>query len=160
MTGALALVAFTQVRRLCRLAAAVRAKHIRVGDLGLDRFFGLLRPLWLRLSVTVVATYIAQENIETASTGVPLPGLGVLAGEHWIALPVLILVSLLVAAVGALVGWRRELILARLRAAARARRHTAAKAMRPAQSVSRPTDIDATRRNGVRAPPSGVPAPA
>lgn len=160
VTSALVVVAATQLRRLRRLAAAVRSRSVRVGDVGFDRFLRLLGPLWLRLTASAIAAYVVQENVETASVGSPLPGSGVLSGEHWMALPVLLLVSLLVAAVGALVGWRREVILARLRAAARRRFRTAAATLGPAQSIARPRGVDAAGRNGVRAPPGGVLAPA
>ena len=159
VTTALAVVTVTQWRRLRRLAAAMRAGGLRVGDAGRSRFLGLLSPLWLRLSVAVVVTYVLQENIETASTGVGLPGLGVLAGEHAIALPILLAVSLLVAAVGALVGWRREIILARLREAARGRLRATPSVLRPAQTHERPAGTSERRRNGVRAPPSAIELP-
>ncbi|MEX1173516.1 MAG: hypothetical protein WEG56_12995 [Chloroflexota bacterium] len=155
-TIALVAVVVAQFRRLQRLAIAMRAGTLRVGDAGGSRFFALLRPLALRLSVAVVAAYVLQENIEIATSGAGLPGLGVLAGEHAVALPILIAVSLLVAAVGALVGWRREVMLARLRAAARRRLRAAATVVRPAQTSDRPAGTIERRRNGVRAPPSPV----
>lgn len=159
VTSALAAVSVAQFRRLRRLTVAMRARVVQVRDVGPSRFFALLGPLWLRLSVVVSTAYVAQENIETAATGASWPGLGVLGGEHVVALPVLLLVSLLVAAVRALVGWRREVILARLRAAARARlRATVAE---PWGSTNiRPPTISEGRRNGVRAPPMGLIAPA
>jgi hypothetical protein len=153
-TSGLWVVGVAQVRRLRRLAAAMRAKSVRVGDVGPSRFFGLLGPLWLRLAVAVVVAYVLQENYETASTGASLPGLGVLGGEHVVALPVMLAASFLVAAVGALVGWRREVILARLRAAAQRRLRTASATWRPSVANDRPRGITEGRRNGVRAPPS------
>lgn len=154
VTSGLSAVGVAQVRRLRRLAAAMRAESVRVGDVGPSRFFGLLGPLWLRLSATVMVAYVLQENIETASTGAPLPGLGVLGGEHAVALPVMLAVSFLVATVGALVGWRREVILARLRAAAQRRLRTVAATLRPPIANDRPTHFSQGRRNGVRAPPA------
>ena len=158
-TSGLSVVGVSQVRRLRRLAAAMRAKSVRVGDVGPARFFGLLGPLWLRLSVAVVVAYVLQENIETASTGASWPGLGVLGEEHVVALPVMLAVSFLVAAVGALVGWRREVILARLRAAAQRRLRTASATWRPSVANDRPRGTTEGRRNGVRAPPAGRFAP-
>ncbi len=154
VTSGLSVVGVWQVRRLRRLAAAMRAKSVRVGDVGPSRFFGLLGPLWLRLAVAVVVVYVLQENIETARTGASLPGLGVLGGEHVLALPVMVAASFLVAAVGALVGWRREVILARLLAAAQRPLRTASTTRRPSVSSDRPRGITEERRNGVRAPPS------
>lgn len=158
-TGALALVAAAQIRRLRRLAVAIRANSVRVRDVGPSRYVGLLGPLWLRLSSAVVAAYVLQENIETASTGASLPGLRVLEGEHAMAVPILLAVSLLVAAVAALVGWRREVILARLHAAANRRPRKSATTLRPATPSDRPTGITGGCRNGVRAPPTDRLAP-
>lgn len=160
VTSILVVVTVAQFRRLRRLAKDLRARSIRVGDAGFDRFLRLVGPLWLRVSVAVVIAYLAQENIETATTGSRMPGLGVLAGEHWMALPMLLFVSLLVAAVGALVGWRREVILARLRAAARRYLRGVATMLRPVEPVARLRHTDPGRRNGVRAPPTGVLLPA
>lgn len=159
VTGCLSVVAAAQWRRLRRLAVGVGAGTVRLADGGLDRFLELLRPLWLRVSAGTIAAYLIQENTETASIGAPLPGLGVLGGEHAIALPVLLAVSLVVAAVGALVGWRREILLARIRAAARLRLRAPAATLRPALDVDRPANRREGRRNGVRAPPLGLTQP-
>ncbi|MDA8202259.1 MAG: hypothetical protein M0Z49_05805 [Chloroflexi bacterium] len=160
VTGCLGVVAAAQWRRLRRLAADVQAGTVRLQGGGLDRFLELLGPLWLRVSAGTIAAYLIQENIETASIGAPLPGLGVLGGEHMIALPVLFAVSLAVAAVGALVGWRREVLLARIRAAARRRFRAVVAVLRPALAVDRPASRREGRRNGVRAPPLGLIQPA
>ena len=107
-----------------------------------------------------IAAYLIQENIETASTGAPLPGVGVLGGEHAIGLPVLFAVSLVIAVVAALVGWRREVLLARIRAAARGRLRAPAATLRPALAAARLGGRREGRRNGVRAPPLGLIRPA
>jgi hypothetical protein len=159
VSTALAVVTFTQLRRLRRLAASVRARSVRIEDVGYGRFFRLLAPLWLRLAVVVVAAYFVQENIETVTTGVPLPGLAVLTGAYWLALPLLLFVSLLVASVGALFGWRREVILARLRAARR-RLRAPALVQGLAHSARLARSIFAARQNGLRAPPLLIAGPA
>jgi hypothetical protein len=158
VTGCLGVVAAAQWRRLRRLAADVQAGTVRLNGGGLDRFLQLLPPLWLRVSAGTIAAYLLQENVETASIGAPLPGLGVLGGEHAIALPVLLVVSLAVAAVRALVGWRREVLLARISAAARRRVRAPAATLRPALVNDRPAGRLAERLNGVRAPPLPKPA--
>lgn len=160
VTGCLGVIATAQWRRLRRLAADVQAGTARLKGGGLDRFFELLRPLWIRVSAGTIAAYLIQENVETASIGAPLPGLGVLGGEHAIALPVLLAVSLVVAAIGALVGWRREVLLARIRAAAMRRLRAPAATLRPALVIDRPAGRREGRRNGVRAPPLGLIQPA
>lgn len=159
VTSTLVVVSVVQIRRLRRLMVATRARIVNVRDIGLSRFFDLLGPLWLPLSVVVSSAYVFQENIETETTGAPAPGLVALGGEHALALPVLLLVSLLVAAVGALVGWRREVILARLQAAARGRLR-ASTTPRPTIANNRPPTATEGRRNGVRAPPAELLAPA
>jgi len=153
---ALGVVAAAQWRRLRRLAADVHAGTVRLSDGSLDRFLGLLGPLWLRVSAGTIAAFLIQENLETASTGATVPGLGVLGGPHAIALPVLFAVSLVVAMVGALVGWRREVMLARIRAAAQRRLRAPAATLRPALAAERPAGRREARRNGVRAPPFGL----
>lgn len=153
VTAALSAVAAAQWRRLLRLAADVHAGVVRLNDGGLNRFLELLQPLWIRVSAGAIAAYILQENIETASTGAALPGLGVLGGEHVIAVPTLLAVSLAVAAVGALVGWRREVLLARIKAAGRHRLRAPVATLRPALVSDRPAGRIAERLNGVRAPP-------
>ena len=160
VTGCLGVVAAAQWRRLRRLAADVQSGTVRLDGGGLDRLLALLRPLWLRVSAGTIAAYLIQENIETASTGAPLPGLGVLGGEHAIGLPVLLAVSLVVAAIGALVGWRREVLLARIRAAARRQLRAPVATLRPALAADRPAGRREGRRNGVRAPPLGLIQPA
>ena len=160
VTACLSVVAAAQWRRLRHLAADVQAGAVRLNGGGLDRFLELLGPLWLRVAAGSIAAYIIQENVETASTGAALPGLGVLGGEHAIALPVLLVVSLAVAAVGALVRWRREVLLSRIRAAARRRLRAPAATLRPALDVRRPAGCHDRRRNGVRAPPVGLIQPA
>lgn len=160
VTGVLSVIAAAQWRRLRRLAADVHAGTVRLRAGGLDRFLQLLGPLWLWVSAGSIGAYLLQENVETASIGSPLPGLNVLGGEHAIALPVLLAVSLVVAAVGALVGWRREVLLARIRAAALRRLRAPAAMLRPALIVDRPSGRQEGRRNGVRAPPLGLIQPA
>lgn len=161
VTGCLSVVAAAQWRRLQRLAADVNAGTVRLKGGGLDRFFALLRLLSLRVSAGTIAAYLFQENVETASIGSPVPGLGALGSEHAIALPVLVVVSLVVAAVGALVGWRREILLARIRAAAGCPLRVPAATLRPASDGDRlTTNRREGRRNGVRAPPFGLIRPA
>lgn len=160
VTSGLAIVAVTQFRRLHRLAAGVHTGSVRLGDGGLDRFPDLLRRLLFRVSTGTAVAYVLQENAETASTGAALPGLGVLGGEHAIAVPVLLAVGLLVSVIGALVGWRREILLARIRAAAGGRFRVTARVLRPAFASDRPTGRCEGRRHGVRAPPGGLIQPA
>lgn len=153
VTAGLVGVVATQLRRLRRLAATASVAGADVTDGGVRRLLDLLGALWVRVALITSIGYVVQENVEGASAGATLPGLGVVGGEHIVALPILMLVSLVVAAVGALVGWRREVLLARLRArtAFRPRR---AGAIRLSIAAELPHPPAEPRRNGVRAPPA------
>lgn len=156
VSSGLATVAAVQLRRLRRLAANVHVAGVEVGEGGVRPFLGLLGGLWLRVAVVTSIGYVAQENLETASAGGMLPGLEVVGGEHVVALPILVLVSVVVAAVGALVGWRREVLLARLRVRTAFGPRRAAVVRLPSGG-ERPHPSIEPRRNGVRAPPAMVP---
>ena len=152
------LVAITaaQLLRLRRLAARTAIGGLSVRDAATTRYLRLLGALWLKVAAVAVVGYLLQENVETVSAGGPLPGFGVISGEHALAMPILTAVGLVVAAVGALVGWRREILLARLRSGFRPRRQDA-RAIRRPTAVNRPRLGREGRRNGVRAPPGIVP---
>lgn len=153
--GILGVIAVVQLRRLRRLAQLMRSnRQVQVSDLGVARLFQLFGPLWLRVSVVVLLAYFAQENAEVGALGAPLPLVGVFAGEHWVALPSLILASGLVAMVASLVRWRREVLLRKLRLVGPFRRSAAARALRALIVI--PASVLSARRNGVRAPPRAV----
>jgi hypothetical protein len=68
-----------------------------------------LGRLWLKLLPITSLAFTVQENVEHALAGEGLIGLGALGGhEYALALPVLALVTLLVAAVGAALRWHAE----------------------------------------------------
>jgi len=64
-----------------------------------------LVSLWLPLAVAQIILYVVQENIERAAVGRPLPGLGVLLGVHWAAVPMHLGVSLLLAFAVLVAAW-------------------------------------------------------
>jgi hypothetical protein len=73
--------------------------------------------LWLAVAASATVLFVLVENLEHAAVGAPLPGLSVLGGtEYYGPLPILALVSLLVAFVGALFTWRRAVLLSRIHA--------------------------------------------
>lgn len=155
VVGILATIAVIQLQRLRRLADLMRSsRDIHVSDLGVARLVELFGPMWLRVTAVVLLAYFAQENTEVAAIGGRLPLLGVFAGEHWVALPILVLASGLVAMVGALVRWRREVLLRKLRLAQGFRRPPVAR--QPTSVVQQPKSVLSARRNGVRAPPRAV----
>jgi hypothetical protein len=117
LTAALALAA---IRECVRLAARARELENRHGTFVDERPAALLGPmlrLWLLVLPGATALFVLAENVEHLAVGAPLPGLSVLGStEYYGPLPILMLVSLLVAFIGALFGWRRALLLARIRA--------------------------------------------
>lgn len=160
VTGLLIVIAGLQFRRLRGLAAAMETGTVRVGEAEVGHYLAKLWALWRRLALWVVVAYLVQENIETVGVGASAPGIDILAREQGISLPILLAVSLVVAAVGALVAWRRQVLLARIGARTGVR-------LRPSRSLKRPmlgsqgarSTLEG-RRNGVRAPPRPGYAPA
>jgi hypothetical protein len=74
-----------------------------------------LARLWPPLSAVVAVAFAVQENVEHLAGHGHLIGLGALTGpEYPLAVPVLALVSLAAAALGALVRWRIAVLEARL----------------------------------------------
>lgn len=74
--------------------------------------------IWRRLLPTVVVLFAIQENVEQGLAHGRLPGFDVLVGAGaGIVLPALAIVTLAIAAVGALVRWRITSLRARIRQA-------------------------------------------
>src|SRR5262249_4353300 len=95
-----------------------------------------------------------QENVERAAIGEAMPGPGVLlspeyAGGAWIALAVALAVSL----VAALFAWRREVLLACLRAARATLPRIRASVPRRVTHLLAPVESVLGRRSALRAPP-------
>lgn len=155
VTVALAIVAVGQLRRLVGQAFLVRGGRLSVDDRNFALFARLTARLWLPVAAGTAMLFIVQENLETATAARQLPGLDVVSGEHALALPVIALVSLLVALVGALVRWGRHVLLARLRRSLAPVRHRAQRIRRPS-SITRPASSIAVHSHGLRAPPSSL----
>ncbi|MFI5262385.1 MAG: hypothetical protein ACHQZR_07520, partial [Candidatus Limnocylindrales bacterium] len=119
-----------------------------------------LLMLWPPLFGTVAVAYGIQENIEHLVAQGHLPGFAPLVGaEAPLALPILGLVTLAFALVGALVRWRIAVLEARATAVAAVRRRWLAGAMPPLLGWALVSAIRATfwslaRQGPVRAPPS------
>ena len=113
-----------------------------------------------RVAVLQLVLLSAQENIERVWIGQAAPGPAVLfspqyAGGAWIA----IAVSLVVSLVAALFEWRRDALLARLRAArASLPWPSSAAPTRPGVIVRQPVDSLLGRRAAMRAPPAPLSA--
>ncbi len=99
--------------------------------------------LWPPLFVLVAVAFAVQENVEHLAGHGHVIGLGALTGpEYPLALPVLALVTLAAAAIGALVRWRITVLTARLAGRAPVGRRRRLGARRPSP---RWTDIAAIR---------------
>ena len=82
-----------------------------------------LANLWPRLFLLVTPLFVLQENVEHVLSHGHVIGIGALTGpEYPLALPVLVVVTLLLAALGGLVRWRVAILRERLAAAHRAPR--------------------------------------
>ena len=109
-----------------------------------------------RIAVVQLVALSLQENVEHAAIGQPIPGAGILfspeyAGGAWIAIAVALGVSL----VAALFAWRRDVLLARLRAAREAPPRVRAAAPRQTGVLAwRPVESILGRRSALRAPPA------
>lgn len=152
----LAGAAAVQLRRLGRLARQTRMNELDVADAAPRCFVDLLARTWPRVALLTVGLFLLQENVELWAAGQPMPFLDVLAGEHAMALPVLATVSLLTAVVGALVGWRRLVLHARIAVTRTWTRSAAVR--RPALRSSRPLARITVSSHGLRAPPVTVAA--
>jgi hypothetical protein len=151
---ALALVAFGQLHRLMRQGSMGRRRRLSVDDGGVRVFGRVIARFWLPLVAATSAALLVHENFETASAGLPLPGLRVLGGDHVIAVPTIAVVSLVVAVVAALVCLGRHVLLVRrTRGLTQVRHPRSAPTVRRVSSF-RPRSLVAVMSHGLRAPPS------
>ncbi len=113
-----ALVATVAVLRLGRLtirSSSVPCAGSAFIDVG-PSYLQELRSTWLRLFPAVVVLFTLQENAEAALSGHPIPGLDLLFGAgSGLVLPILAMVTFLLAVLGAAVRWRTRVLLARAR---------------------------------------------
>lgn len=145
---ALGVVVAGQIIRLRRLAAG----RLDPDPPGGAAFRALVARIWRRAGFWGLAIYVLQENLETVTAGHSLPGLGVFGGDHIVALPVFSLIALVLAAVAALVAWRRGALLRRLRSVHVATRRQAPRFVRDS-GVLCAIKVFVGSANGVRAPP-------
>jgi hypothetical protein len=161
--GTVVLVA-TAIRQLRRLAGRAPRRRRSADGTPLPAFGDELKVLWPNLFGATTILYAIQENIEHLAAQGHLPGANVLWGpEGSFAIPGLLLVSLLAAALGALVRWRVHVYAARIGRGAERARARRAIASRPARrwalvgAASALASI-AVRPDAGRAPPTLTPA--
>ena len=146
------VAALWQLRRLTALAGATGAWN------GPSPSPRSIARRWLRLAarlaIASAVLFVLQENIEHLGIGVSPPGLCVLfSPEYPNAVAIIVGVALAVGLIGALFGWRFELLAARIRAArGRHRIPPRARPRLPFEVDRRPTTLLGPGL-AVRAPP-------
>jgi hypothetical protein len=150
--GGLLVAALVRLRALAREATGLD----RDGRSGLGGRALLVRAAfrtWLRLAASTLLILTVQENVERVGAGFAAPGPGLLLSpEYPWALPIVVGVSLVVGFVTALFRWRRDALIARIRAQ-RARHAAVPAAPRPVVRVIRRPWATLGRLGGLRAPP-------
>lgn len=112
VTAGAGLAALARLRRALRRLPTPSGTGQRAGYAA-----GLLR-LWPRLFLAVTLVFVLQENVEHLAAGEPLPGLWVLSAPGYpMAIPALVAVTGLLAAVGAWFRHREAALIRQLRAA-------------------------------------------
>jgi hypothetical protein len=148
--------AIWRLHQLRRVAQSVGATHAPIEP---DRSAFLRR--WLRrgiaLSLAVAALFVLQENVELARVGQHQQGIGVLASAAYPnAVLIIAAVAMAVSFVTVLLGWKIDLVLARIRAVQSPPRARSAPALGPVGWVAaRPSSILGNRLAS-RAPPMGL----
>ena len=121
--GGAAIRGVLHLRRLARGLPATARPADQSG------YLAEVARLWPRLLLVVGAAFLVQENLEHLAAGQGLPGLWALSAPGYpLAIPVLVAVTGLLAAIGGWLQWHRETLVRRLsaaRAAAARRRATA-----------------------------------
>ena len=148
------LLAGWRLYRLGVIARSIVPHADRYSSSGVG-FGRRLLGLWWRIGAATTVLFVVQENLEHRHLGEGLPGLAVLgSAEYPDATLIIAGVALVVALVGALFLWRRDLLIARIASALQHPR------LRPALAVRRPIavrdrrpDSPVGRGLGVRAPP-------
>ena len=88
-------------RRLAGVRGALTGQRVSATDLEPAPSAIAFQPLrlWLMLAGSGIALYVFQENTEAGRVHLPTPGLAVLTGRHWTAIPVFCLVALVLVAI-------------------------------------------------------------
>jgi hypothetical protein len=152
VVGAAAVLAGLAMRRLVALSQAARGLGRPAGALRRRRahLLGQVLRLWAVILAIALVLLVVNENLERASIGLPLPGLGVLLP----AMPIFAAVALAVAIVAALYGWRRDVLIARLTEARRVWKVATAQTYPRLPWINRRPGSNVGRRQAGRAPPS------
>lgn len=110
--------AVTATRALARLGRVARGLPPAPPSPRRPAFWAEIRSLWPRLFAVMVVGFALQENVEHALAGGDWPGLWVLsAPDYPLSIPSILVVSGMLAAAGAWLRWRRDVLIERIRAA-------------------------------------------
>ncbi len=149
---------------LVRLRGRVRGLPAAPTAPGQPRYVAEVFRLWPRLLFAVAGAFVLQENAEHLLAGSAAPGLWALTGPGYpLAIPVLVVVTGLLAAAGGWLQWHRDVLVGRLLAARAAIRHRPSGAQVPHGRWSLVAALIAhrwilLRRDVERAPPIAVAA--
>jgi hypothetical protein len=150
---ALLLGAAWRLLQLRRLARSIGATHAPVEpdrSAFVRRFIGC----WLALSLSVATLFVLQENLELARVGQPQPGIALLASAAYPnALLIIAVVAMAVSFVAVLLGWKINLVIARIRAMQRRPQASTGLAFTPIEWVAPRLSSILGRRLASRAPP-------
>jgi hypothetical protein len=144
------------LRRLHQLRRAARMAGVETlpDEPGLRAFAGRWLGWWLALTLVTVLLFVLQENLELASVGSALPGLGILASAAYPnTIVILLLVALGISLLAALLGWRTAVLIARIRAASSEVRPGSALKLGRNEPIDRRRGSILGRRLAGRAPP-------
>lgn len=145
--AAAALAIALRIVRLRQRAAALGVRPLTAGRRG---YLRRVASVWLALFAVVVIGFLIQENLEHAGAHGHLIGIGALIGpEYPLAIPVIGLISLGAAFVGAAIGGAERALVA---AIAQILRHV----LRPPRRLARaPLRLGSPRRSPLAGTPAG-----
>jgi hypothetical protein len=153
----LSVAACLELWRLSRRAGAIGGNRLIEPLRSDEPVRALLLPvvrIGAAIALAVAAMLVVSENIEHLLARVPLPGLSVFSGpEYSGTLPILLIVAFAVAFVRALFSWRREVLVARLRAAPSPLPRPCSTSVRPAVATGQRPSTLVGRLFASRAPP-------
>lgn len=139
-----------QMRSLARSIGATDAPV----EPGRGAFMRRWMACWIALSLVVAALFVLQENRELASVGQLQPGIGVLAsGAYPHALLIIAAVAMAVSFVAVLLGWKIDLVIARILARQQAGPGVSGAVFGPGERIERPRRSILGGRRAGRAPP-------
>lgn len=139
-----------QMRSLARSIGATHAPTEPGRGAFLRRWVGC----WIALSLVVAALFVLQENRELASVGQLPPGIGVLTSAAYPhALLIIAAVAMAVSFVAVLVGWKIELVIARILARQQTGPGGPGAVFKPGEPIERPRRSILGGRRAGRAPP-------